>query len=197
MQARFQKYFHFFQKDGRKKIKTVYNSRRPVSISNARRSFAGTFSQANVQSGANAPNAGPQFDKQDIDAVTAVSMSIRQQQVSRIMKRNTVDMYIRKNPRTRLMTPGITRSPFSRILFSTRGKILRLSSATENFQSNMIRTHLIPPEVEPPQPPMHISPRIMTQAKDGQTAKSAVINPVVVDMETTWNNAARKAVSGE
>lgn len=163
----------------------VYNSRRPVSISNASSSLAGMFSQANVQSGANAPKAGPQFDKQEIDAVTAVSISIRQKQASRSMKRNTVNIYIRKNPSTRLITPGITRSPFSRMLFSTRGKILRRNSATENFQSRMIRTHLIPPEVEPPQPPMHINPRMMMQAKVGQTAKSAVMKPVVVDMETT------------
>ena len=45
--------------------------------------------------------------------------------------------------------------------------------------------HLIPPEVEPPQPPISIKPKMTAHAEAGQMAKLAVANPVVVAMETT------------
>ena len=44
-----------------------------------------------------------------------------------------------------------------------------------------------PPPVDPAQPPMKDKISSITGKKWGQSAKSWVVNPVVVAMETVWN----------
>ena len=77
------------------------------------------------------------------------------------------------------------RLPLRRMFGRERGKIFLRSSETENLHSRISRTHLMPPAVEPPHPPMNMSPSRRMHAAAGQTAKFAVVNPVVVERETT------------
>ena len=83
---------YFFQKEGKKKIITVYNSKRPISISNANNNLAGAVIQANVLSGDAIPNAGPTFPIQEKDAVMAVNKSILQTNASKNWKTKPVKM---------------------------------------------------------------------------------------------------------
>ena len=53
-----------------------------------------------------------------------------------------------------------------------------------------IRDILIPPEVEPAQPPVNISITSAMRQKVGHRAKSTVAKPVVVMMVTVWNAAS-------
>jgi len=48
---------------------------------------------------------------------------------------------------------------------------------------------LIPPAVDPAIPPRNIKTKSINCEKTGHCSKSAVTNPVVVMMETTWNDA--------
>ncbi len=57
------------------------------------------------------------------------------------------------------------------------------------------RISLIPPAVEPAEPPENISPKNTTVRNGVQPVKSALTKPVVVTTETTWNNACLKALS--
>ena len=53
-----------------------------------------------------------------------------------------------------------------------------------------IRDILIPPEVEPAQPPVNISITSAMRQKVGHRAKSTVAKPVVVMMVTVWKAAS-------
>ena len=68
---------------------------------------------------------------------------------------------------TRLIVEGATRSPFSRIFWRAWGKMFLRNSEMENLQRRMTRMHLIPPEVDPPHPPMSMSPKMIHPAATG------------------------------
>ena len=55
-----------------------------------------------------------------------------------------------------------------------------------------MRTHLIAPPVDPAHPPMNMRVRSRYWEKGGHFSKSAVVNPLVVMIETTWKIASRK-----
>ena len=71
---------------------------------------------------------------------------------------------------TRLIVEGATRSPFSRMFCSAWGKMFLRNSEMENLQSRMTRMHLMPPEVDPPHPPMNMSPKMIQLAATGHSA---------------------------
>ena len=57
----------------------------------------------------------------------------------------------------------------------------------------MKRMTLVPPAVEPEQPPMTMAASRRTWVTGSQTSKSAVAKPVVVMIETTWKAEVRIA----
>ena len=66
-------------------------------------------------------------------------------------------------------------------------------SRRSTFPSSRWRTTLMDLLVDPADPPTNMSAKSESRRSGGQRAKSALANPVVVMIETTWNVAERTA----
>ena len=109
---------------------------------------------------------------------------------------------IAHRPTYRRMNAAIARSvrsstgaPLKRIGMTTSGLTVWSSSRRSTLPRRRWRTTLIEPVVEPAEPPANMSAKSVRSEMTGQSAKSAVANPVVVMTETDWKTAARTASS--
>ena len=59
--------------------------------------------------------------------------------------------------------------------------------------ARIARSILIPPEVDPEHPQINEQTINTATLSDGHTVVSSVAKPVVVEMDTTWKEASRKA----
>ena len=168
-------------------------SSRPTSMSKDSSSLDQGENSEKLPMGPTISRPGPTLLMQVATAVKVVTKSICSRDTSR-QDTTKMAMYTARNR----WTPWILRSfrglPSNRTVETALGCSIRRISLMETFPKITARATLIPPAVEPAQPPMNISATRMALEKVGQVLKSTVANPVVVMMEDTWKKACRRLV---
>ena len=137
-----------------------------------------------VNEGPNEPNAGPMLPTTERAPVKEVRISMFPRQPTKVVV-ITRNIYTTINAATLNTTSFLPGLLFSRIEKTPCGCSIFLVSLFTCLQRITQRTTLIPPDVEPEQPPIKNSIKIINCAVIGHVVKSVVAKPVVVIIAAT------------